>query len=197
MANFSESLNSRRRPIFFGPAKVVHFRPIMPQRLSSIGRCLRIGVNTLSRRRGSPLARSQLRIVLWLPGPNNPMYRRHTNNSRGRGGARQAAVFRFHRRQYCTAGREVVLLHRQARLNPAHRNAGWKGNIGPALFIPLDGGDPASFYDDALSISCLVFEKRFYCTASWETTESGTGTTFCPAIRYIFSCSLPLQAHET
>jgi uncharacterized protein YkwD len=129
-----------------------------------------IGVNTLSEATWEPACEITAPHCPLAPGSGTIQCIDATPTTREvEGEPRQAAVFRFHRRQYCDRrqGSSAYFVDKRDYIQLTE-NAGWKGNIGPALFIPLDGGDPASFYDDALSISCLVFEKRFYCTASWE-----------------------------
>ena len=81
------------------------------------------------------------------------------------GRPRQAAVFRFHRRQYCNRRSGSYSYFTDKRdFSQLTENSG-PGYCG--IYVSLRGGEEQKIYQNTLLINSLVFEKRFTCSASW------------------------------
>ena len=81
----------------------------------------------------------------------------------------QNATFRFHRRQYCDRrfGLSAYFRDKQDFIQLTD-NASFDIGHGPAILIPrVEDADQSEIKSSHLSISCLNFEKRFYCTSEW------------------------------
>jgi len=84
-------------------------------------------------------------------------------------GPGQFATFRFHRRQYCSRrfGTNSYFHDKRDYIQLTSNSGPRSIGPGPAILAPRVGDDFIEIGNLSLSIACLNWEKRFYCTTEW------------------------------